>query len=531
MPYSEFYGKPWVRFFEQILTHTKGQYAREKFLLNLDWQKRIIMDIFGTVRSNGLRQYTTAYVEVPKKNGKTELAAGIALGGLVLDGEPGAEVYLAASTREQASICFRVAAGMVRNSEYLNSVCRIVDSTKTILLKDDPNSFLKAISADAGNQDGINPSMAVFDELHRQKTRDLWDVLAYGMAIRRQPLLFAITTAGIIGESPICEQQHEYAMQVRNGIIHDPSYYPVIYQLDQEENWMEIGEPAQGDKPATGWYKANPSLGHFLGIDKVKEEFERAMSNPAQQNSFRRLRLCQWVGQETRYLPMEDWAACGEPFNIDDFAGKPCFAGLDLSSTQDITAFVMVFEHNDLFYWIAHFWLPEFELQKRARRDRVPYDIWAAQGLIHTTPGNQVDYQYVRQTIRDLAKIYDIREVGYDRWNATQIVQQLTDDGMNMIPIGQGYQSMSAPTKELLRHVMSHRMRHGDNPILRWMADCLAVKQDTADGVKPAKADRRRTSKRIDGIVAGVNAIARLIVATPEEGITYTGLRSVSNGA
>jgi phage terminase large subunit-like protein len=513
-----------------MLTHTKGQYARKPFTLDLEWQKQIILDVFGTVKSNGMRQYSTCYVEVPKKNGKTEMAAGIGLGGLVLDGEPGAEVYLAASTRDQASICFRVAAQMVRNSPRLNSMCRIIDSTKTILLKEDPNSFLKAISADAGTQDGINPSMAIFDELHRQKTVDLWDVLAFGMAVRRQPLLFAITTAGIIGESPICEKQHDYALQVKNGIITDPSYYPVIYNLDQEEDWTKEGEPERAGKPATGWYKANPSLGHFLPLDKVKEEYQRAASSPAQQNSFRRLRLCQWVGQETRYLPMDDWNACGDPFNLDQFVGKPCYAGLDLSSTQDITAFVMIFEQDGLLYWVPHFWLPEFDLQKRARRDRVPYDIWAAQGLLHTTPGNQVDYQYVRQTIADLAKIYDIREIGYDRWNATQIVQQLTDDGMTMVPIGQGFQSMSAPTKELLRHVMSRKMRHGGNPILRWMADCLAVKQDPSDSVKPAKADRRRTSKRIDGIVAGINAIARLIVATPEDGITYTGLRSVSNG-
>jgi phage terminase large subunit-like protein len=506
------YAEPWVRFFEERLTHTKGKYAKDPFTLDHQWQREIVLDIFGRVKSNGMRKFQTAYVEMGKKNGKTELAAGIALGGLLIDEEPGAEVYLAASTREQASICFRVAAQMVRNSLKLNAMCRIVDSTKTILKRKDPNCFLKAISADAGTQDGINPSIAVFDELHRQKNSDLWDVLAYGMATRRQPLLFAITTAGIIGESPICEDQHEYAKRVSEGIFTDPSYYPVLYSLDNDEDWTIEGEPEHKGRPATGWYKANPSLGSFLPIEKVREEYQRAASNPAQQNSFRRLRLCQWVGQETRYLPMEDWQACGEPFGLDMLAGKPCFAGLDLSSTQDITALVLVFEIDGLYYWLPHFWLPEHELHQRARRDKVPYDVWAAQGLIHLTPGNQVDYSFVRATINDLAKIYDIREIGYDRWNATQIVQLLTDDGVKMIPIGQGFASMSAPTKELLHHVMSHKLRHGNNPLLKWMADCFCVKQDPSDSVKPSKADRRKSSKRIDGVVAGINALARVIV-------------------
>jgi phage terminase large subunit-like protein len=513
--------RKWVRFFEQHLRHTKGQYARKPFLLNLEWQRRIIKDIFGTVKSNGLRQYTTAYIEIPKKNGKTELAAGIALGGLLIDNEPGAEVYLAASTRDQAGICFRIAAQMVRNSPRLSKLCKIIDSTKVICLRDDRNSFLRAISADAGNQDGINPSMAVFDELHRQPNSDLWDVLSYGMSTRRQPLLFAITTAGITGESPICEDQHNYARRILDGTFQDPTYYPVIYGLDDGEDWTLEGEPAIDGRAATGWFKANPSLGHHLPIEKVREEYERARSNPSQQNSFRRLRLDQWVGQEVRYLPMDCWKRCGEMFSPDDFAGATCFGGLDLSATQDITAFVLVFERDNLFHLMPHFWLPEHELHLRSRKDKVPYDQWADRGLIHTTPGNQVDYAYVRETIRRLSVLYDIREVGYDRWNATQIVQNLVDDGVKMIPIGQGFASMSAPTKELLRLLMLEKIRHNGNPVLTWMADCFSVKQDPSDSVKPAKPDRRKSSKRIDGIVALINALSRFIVSPGYHGSIY----------
>ena len=522
-----------IRFFEKILTHTKGIYAKKPFEL-LDWQRQILWDVFGTCKSNGLRQYTTVYCEVPKKNGKTELAAGIALLGLVMDDEPGAEVYIAAASRDQASIGFRVAAQMVRNSPRLNDMCRIIDSTKTILKKDDPNSFLRAISADAGTQDGINPHIAVFDELHRQRNSDLWDVLKYGMATRSQPLLFAITTAGITGESPICEQQHDYARAIRDGIFQDPSYYPVIYGLEEKEDWTVEGEPEKFEMrkepdpmnrrkfitkmvsmtAATGWFKANPSLGHHLQVEKIREEFLQAQNNPSQQNSFRRLRLNQWVGQEVRYIPMEHWKLCGEPFNLAQLAAKSCFAGLDLSATQDITALVLAFPMDGEIFLVPHFWLPEHELHLRSSRDKVPYDLWAAQGLIHTTPGDQVDYGFIRKTANDLAKLYDIREIGYDRWNATQIVQNLTDDGINMVPIGQGMASMSAPTKEMLRLILDHKLRHNDNPVLNWMADNFSVKQDPQDNVKPSKPDRRKSSKRIDGIQAAINALARVIVGS-----------------
>jgi phage terminase large subunit-like protein len=529
-----------IRFFERMLTHTKGIYARKPFVL-LDWQTKIISDIFGTIRSNGLRQYTTAYVEIPKKNGKTELAAGIALVGLLIDEEPGTEVYFAAASRDQASIGFKVAAQMVRNNPRLNNMCRIIDSTKTITLKADPNSFMRAISADAGTQDGINPHIAVFDELHRQRNSDLWDVLKYGMATRAQPLLFAITTAGITGESPICEQQHGYARAIKEGIFQDPSYYPVIYGLDEKEDWTNEGEPAKFEEikepdpmdrrkfitrlsqvaAATGWFKANPSLGHHLQLEKIREEFLQAQNNPSQQNSFRRLRLDQWVGQEIRYIPMDHWKQCGEPFNLAQLVGKPCFAGLDLSATQDITALVLAFALDGEIYLVPHFWLPEHELHLRSKRDKVTYDLWAAQGLIHTTPGDQVDYGFIRTVANDLAKLYDIREIGYDRWNATQIIQNLTDDGITMVPIGQGFASMSAPTKEMLRLIMEHKLRHNDNPILNWMADNFSVKQDSQDNVKPSKPDRRQTSKRIDGIQAAINAVARIIVTPEYKGSVY----------
>jgi phage terminase large subunit-like protein len=500
-----------VRFFERRLTHTKGSFSKKPFILS-GWERKIVRDIFGTVKSNGMRRYTTAYVEIPKKNGKSELGAGIALAGLLLDEESGAEVYSAASTRDQATIVFRIAAQMVRNDPTLSSMCRIVDSTKTIYLRDEPSSFYKAISADAGIQDGINPHVVVFDELHRQKNRDLWDVFRYGSPTRDQPLLFAITTAGIIGESPICEEQHDYARRLLDGTFKDSTYYPVIYGLGEKDDWTFEGEPAKNGKPATGWYKVNPALGDYLPIERIRAEYRSALEMPTQQNSFRRFRLGQWVGQETRFIPMEFWRACGDAFNVQDLAGLPCWGGLDMSTTRDLTAFVLVFPKDGKYYLVSYFFIPGDDLSGRSRKDNVPYDLWAAQGLVHVTPGNQVDYSFVRKTINDLSKLYDIREIGFDRWNATQIVQQLMDDGLTMVPIGQGYQSMNAPTAELLAMVSGGRLQHGGHPVLSWMADCMTVKQDPAGNVKPSKPDRMKSKKRIDGIAATIDALARVIV-------------------
>lgn len=511
MPFDQVKADLAVRFFEQCLAHTKGIFARKPFLLP-PWQATIVRDLFGTVRRNGLRQYSTAYVEIPKKNGKTELAAGIALFGLLMDDEPGAEVYSAAATREQAALVFRVAAQMVRQSEELSDLCRIVDYSKTIYLKEDPNSFYKAISADAGTQDGINPHFVIFDELHRQKTRDLWDVLKMGSDTRTQPLLFAITTAGVHGESPVCWEQHEYARSILKGIFTDPSFYPVIYALGDGEDWAFEGEPARRGKPATGWFKANPALGDFLRVEKVREAAEKAKRVPAEQNSFRRLRLNEWTSQETRWIALAEWDACGEPFNPIELIGKPCYAGLDLSSTQDITALVLLFPEGDQLFVLPTFWLPGDGIAEKSRKDRVTYDLWAKQRLVELTPGNLIDYAGIRQRINELGEMYDIREIGMDPWNGTQLMTQLEEDGFKVLPIRQGFASLSAPSKEFERRILSRSLRHGAHPVLRWMMDCTSVRQDPAGNIKPVKPDRLQSTKRIDGIVAIINGLARVMV-------------------
>jgi phage terminase large subunit-like protein len=516
-----------VWFFENRLTHTKGKYARKSFKL-APWQDQIIRELFGTVKQDGFRQYSTAYVEIPKKNGKSELAAGIALYCLLMDNEEGAEVYSAAATREQAAIVFRVAAQMVRNNSRLSEECRIIDSTKTILVRDDPNCFYKAISADAGTQDGINPSCVVFDELHRQKNRDLWDVLQFGGDTRTQPLLFAITTAGVYGESPICEEQHDYADRILRGVHYNQTFYPVIYRLDEKDDWTFEGEPATETREATGWYKANPALGDFLPIDRVKTAFEKALEMPTEQASFRRLRLNQWSQQETRWIDLKQWDQGGELFNPNDLLGKPCYGGLDLSTTGDITAFVLLFLVDDELFVLPTFWLPEHQLHERSIRDRVSYDVWAKQGLIRLTPGNAIDYSFIRKAINDQADLYEIKEIGHDPWNATQVTLELASDGFKMVSVKQTFTGLTAPSKEFERLIAARKLRHNGNPVLRWMADCVSISQDASGNIKPTKPDRVRSSKRIDGIVAIVNALARLTSTQTFQSVYKTrGIRTL----
>lgn len=507
-----------LNFFEGLLTHCKGNFARKPFRLPW-WQRKIVSEVFGTVRRDGLRQYRTVYLEVPKKNGKTELAAGFANFLLFDDDEAGAEVYSAASTRDQAGICFRAARSMVRQCDLLDRKATVVDSTKVIYLKDDPNSFYKAISADADVQDGINPHGAIYDELHRLKHRDLWDVLEYGTDTRDQSLIVAITTAGIFGESPICQEMHDKAVQILKGTFKDPSFYAVIYALDKDEDWTFEGEPAKFDptgtkivKSATGWYKANPALGDFLKLEAVRKAVSDAKQIPSKQSSLRRFRFNQWVNAESTWIESEKWKLGSEPFNPAEFAGRKCYGGLDLSTALDITAFVLEFPWENQYFLIPHFFLPEEGLKERSRRDNVPYDIWAKQGLITLTPGDVIDYAFVRKAIKDASELYELVDIGHDPWNATQLVTELTEeDGFVMAPIRQGFASLSGPSKDWEQKLTSKRIRHNGHQILAWMNDCCSIKQDVAGNIKPVKPARNESSRRIDGIVASIMAHDRCI--------------------
>jgi phage terminase large subunit-like protein len=491
--FSEVAANKAVKFFERVLVHTQGEWAGRPFTLE-PWQRdEIIRPLFGTMNEDGTRQYRTAYVELPRKNGKSEIAAGIALYLLFGDGEEGAQVYGAAADKDQASIVFNVASEMVRRQPVLDRIAKRVDSTKRIL-KPASGSFYRAIPADAAGSHGFNAHGVIFDELHVQPNRELWDVLTTSTGARRQPLVFAITTAGYDRHS-ICWELHEYATRILTGVVNDPRFFAYIRGAAPEDNWQDEAV----------WRKVNPALGAFRSLDEMRDLAKRASETPGLENTFRRLYLNQWTSQDTRWLSLAKWDACrGE---MPDLKGRPCYAGIDLSSTTDVSALALLFPLDGGEYAVkTWFWLPADNIEQRVRRDRVPYDVWARQGFIETTPGNVVDYAYIRERVGRLAEDYNIREAAYDPWNATQLILNLQEDGLTMVPIRQGFASLAAPTKALETLVLGQKIRHDGNPVLRWMVDNVQVATDPAGNIKP---DKGRSRERIDGVAAMIDAIDR----------------------
>ena len=485
--------------FIQCLCHTKGTWAGKNFEL-IDWQEQIIRDVFGTVKANGYRQFNTAFIEVPKKNGKSELAAAVALLLLCGDGEQRAEIYGCAADRNQAKIVFDVAVDMVRFCPALEKRVKITESQKTIEYLPTKSKY-QVLSADVANKHGFNTHGVIFDELHTQPNRKLYDVMIQGSGdARMQPLYFLITTAGNNTES-ICYEVHQKALDIISGRKIDSTFYPVIFGADMDEDWTD---------PKV-WKKANPSLGETIGIDKVKAACDSARQNPGEENAFRQLRLNQWVKQSIRWMPMDKWDKCAFAVNEDDLEGRVCYGGLDLSSTTDITAFVLVFppsDEDDKYIILPYFWVPEESLDLRVRRDHVPYDIWERQGFLQTTEGNVIHYGFIEKFIENLGERFNIREIAFDRWGAVQMVQNLEGMGFTVVPVGQGFKDMSPPTKELMKLTLEEKLAHGGQPVLRWMMDNIFIRTDPAGNIKP---DKEKSTEKIDGAVATIMALDRAI--------------------
>jgi phage terminase large subunit-like protein len=481
-----------VRFINN-LTHTKGKFAKQKFGLR-GWQVDIVTRLF-TLREDGLRQYRTALLMLPRKNGKSELAAAVALYGLIADGEAGAEVYSAASDKDQAALVFNVAAQMVRNDPVLDKQCEIIDSQKRIVHRKS-GSFYRAISAEAYSKHGFNASMVIYDELHTAKNEELWDVLSTSMGARSQPLMFAISTAGYDPKT-ILGKLYLHGKNVLENPELDPTFLPIFFEAPKDSDWTDEAV----------WHAANPALGDFRSLEEMRIAAQRAKQISAQQNTFRRLYLNQWTEQAERWLDMATWDQNAGAVDLDALRGRQCYAGLDLASTRDVTAFVLVFPDDDGTYDVVpFFWVPADTMAERVKRDRVRYDEWRDDGCLDVTEGNVCDYDVIRERIRELSEQFDIREIAYDRWGATQLVTQLQSDGAVCVPVGQGFASLSAPSKELDKLVASGSLRHGGHPVLRWMAGNVAIEQDPAGNIKPSK---KHSTEKIDGIVALVMALDR----------------------
>lgn len=495
--------------FIQNLCHTKGKWAGKKFLL-LPWQEQIVRDLFGIVKEDGKRQFLTAYVEIPKKQGKSELAAAIALYLLYADNEPSAEVYGAACDRSQASIVYDVAKQMVQMSPALMKRSKITAASKRIVNYSNAG-FYQVLSAETGTKHGLNVSGLVFDEIHAQPNRKLYDVLTKGSGdAREQPLFFIITTAGN-DKNSICYELHTKALDIQAGRKKDVSFYPVVYGLTEQDDWND----------ESNWYKANPSLGQTISIDRVREAYKNALENPAEENVFKQLRLNMWTSATVCWIPDHIYDRRNLSIDLESLNGRECYGGLDLSSTSDITALVLVFPprtEDEKYIVLPFFWLPKDTLDLRCRRDHVLYDVWELQGYIQTTEGNVIHYGFIEKFIEELGEKYHIKEIAFDRWNATQMVQNLEDMGFKVVPFGQGYKDMSPPSKELYKLLMEGKINHGGQPVLKWMAQNVVMRQDPAGNIKP---DKEKSVEKIDGIVATIMALDRCIRNKDDDGSVY----------
>ena len=504
--------------FMSSLKHTKGKWRGVNFEL-LPWQDKIISDVFGTVKDDEFRLYNTAYIEVPKKNGKSEIAAAVALYLTCADNEWGAEVYGCAADRQQASIVFDVAVDMVDQCPALKKRIKPILSQKRLVYLPF-KSFYQVLSAEAFSKHGLNVHGVVFDELHAQPNRDLYDVMTKGSGdARTQPLFFVITTAGDDpDQQSIGWEVHQKAVDVLSGVKDIPNFYSTIYGLSEDDDW----------KDEKNWLKSNPSLGHTIQLDTVRAAF-KDINNEADERAFRQLRLNQWVKTKfSKWVSLDVWDRNSGVIVHEALQGRKCYGGLDLSSKLDITAFVLIFPPEDIdekYTILPYFWIPEDNMRDRVKRDKVCYDRWVRNNLIKTTPGNVIDYQFIKKEVNDLKNLYDIQEIGYDPWNAMQTAVELTDDGLVMVEVRQGYKSMSPPMKELEAFLVGEHINHGNNPVLRWMFGNLEIKKDENDNIRPIKG---KAIERIDGVVALINAMSRLILQEnttsvyEERGIMYS---------
>lgn len=482
-----------IRFFEIGLTHTKGHLKGKPFLLE-PWEKAIIATLFGWKRDDGMRRYREAFIFIPRKNGKSTIAAGITLCVFYCDGEGAAECYCVAGDLDQTDMVYGTAAAMVRQNKKLDSISKVRDSRKRIIYGD---SFFRAIPADDKGAHGFNLHFVCGDELHTWPGRDLKDTLHTGTGFRQQPLEVYITTAGFDLNS-IAGETYTYACKVRDGQIKDAAFLPVIYEAKKTDDW----------KKESTWKKANPNYGVAIKAEYLAEECKKAIENPAYENTFKRLHLNQWTEQKTRWLKMDDWNACkssGKP--IADKA-EVCF-GLDLSVTTDLTALAIAQRLPSGGYKVEwKYYIAEDRAQYIERRDRVPYAAWCRDHWVTATPGKTIDYSFIETDILELAKKYELLHIGFDPYNARDLTQRLINmHGLSCIDLRQGVSTLSAPSKELERCVIEGMIDHGDNPVASWNASNAEVIMDSNGNYKINKANNAG-AKKIDGIAALIFAIA-----------------------
>lgn len=497
-------------FFPRYLRHTEGEWAGQPFVLT-PWERHIVRHVFGWKLPDGSRLTRTLYLEIGRKNGKTEFVAGLAVLLLVGDGEFGGQGYSAAVDKDQARLVFNKAGVMVGFSEELG---RHIEVMKASLYCAELMASFKPISSTPGSKHGFSPSFGIYDEIHAMPDGELVDVVHKGMAARRQPFEVYTTTAGIKYYGYGWEM-HDRAVKIASGLLVDPSFLAVIYAAGDEDDWRE---------EAT-WAKANPGMGVSPKIEFLRAECAKAQGNPRLENEFRRYHLNQWTEKVTRWLALDAWDACtGDvPWQKLEaaLARRSAFAAVDLSSKVDLSALTLTFapaEEDGLWHYLCRFFMPEERVEFAEKRDRLPYRDWIRTGALMTTPGNIVDYAFIEKQLMDDAARFAIRETAYDAWNATHFATRMAGEGMTMVDFRQGYQSMTEPSKFYEALVISHRLRHGGHPVLREMAKAVSVSTDPSGNIKP---DKSKMTLHIDGIVSSIMGTGRAMVVPAEQPSVY----------
>jgi len=512
------------QFIRARCSHTSGEWAGQRFVL-LPWQEEIIDKLFGMVYEDGSRQYRFCYIEIPKKNGKTELGGAIADYMLIGEDEQGAEVYQAAADREQAGLCYRASSIMVQEDDKLSKRLQVLDGRKRII-DHRTHSFLQVLSSESFTKHGLNPFAVMIDEIHAHPNRELYDVLTSGTnyardgnAIGHRQLIIIMTTAGVYDPTSIWWEVRNHAIKVRDEIINDDSFLPILYIADPHKDNPHDEEL---------WRRVNPSIDHIFNMDTIRADYKRAKDIPAEWVNFQRFRLNIPAQSEAQWIPTDKWKACGTAeLDETEYVGRTCYAALDLSSTTDLTALVLIFppeKEGDKFKVLCRFFMPKDNIALRVKTDRVPYDEWVREGYIQATPGSTVDHDFIiNQLIQD-ASNFTIQEVAFDRWASAYVISGLEKAGFMeekegvygqrvMVKFGQGYVSMGPAMKELEKILRSERLEHFNNPVLRWNAANVYVDFDNAENMRPNK---KKSTDRIDGIVALIMATYRTVVCMGE---------------
>jgi len=477
--------------FIQELEHTTGEYAGRKFILE-EWQYFIVANLFGFVNADGTRRFTRAYVEVPRKNGKSTFSSALMLYGLLADGESAAQVYSAATKLDQAMMVFGESVRVCQNTDWLKGEVTVNNSVNNRRILYGQNLY-KPLEWNPNKQDGLNTHFACIDEYHAHPSDDLYNVIRNSMGARRQPLLFTITTAGFNRESP-CYRHRQYCGNVLSGAIQDDGLFTIIYSLDAGDDWTD----------REVWAKANPNWGVSVYPRQLEQAVNEAREFVHKEVEFKTKLLNVWTDTAQTWISDSDWAACEQQL---DLLGEKCYGGLDLASTSDFCAFSLWFpEHNAVRTW---YYLPDAAIKKRTDNVGQSYQQWVRDGYIVVTDGNVTDYGFIKRHIMELAEDYEIQDISFDRFNASQLVIELQNEGLPMFPFGQGFVSMSAPTKELERKVMNKDLSHDGNPVTRWMLGNVLLQYDPAGNVKVNKA---KSGDKVDGVVSIIMALGGCMI-------------------